>query len=168
MPTTWHAGRTASADGTEAVPRNERCPCGSEEKYKRCCFTKGFHCYIDEATDEVLLAVPVNSELRSGLEPALAKQREKFIAKFGREPGPDDPIFFDLDEGVLREHRPGDAISRDPTRVDLRAREDGFDRHEPNRHLISAADLDEWEDAVAEYYELHPDEDPVDSPGMTP
>ena len=33
--------------------------------------------------------------------------------------------------------------------------------------VISAADLDEWEDAVAEYYELHPDEDPVDSPDMT-
>ncbi len=25
-----------------------------------------------------------------------------------------------------------------------------------NRHLMSAADLDEWEDAIAEYDELHP------------
>jgi hypothetical protein len=34
---------------------------------------------------------------------ALVVQREKFIARFGREPGPDDPIFFDLDEDKLRE-----------------------------------------------------------------
>ncbi len=25
-----------------------------------------------------------------------------------------------------------------------------------NRHLMSAADLDEWEDSIAEYEELHP------------
>jgi hypothetical protein len=89
--------------GRKPFPRNERCPCGSGDKYKRCCSTKGFHYYIDEASGEVLRAVPVNSELRSVLEPALAKQREKFISKFGREPGPDDRIFFDLDEDALRE-----------------------------------------------------------------
>ncbi len=30
-------------------------------------------------------------------EEELNKQRKKFIEKFGREPGPDDPIFFDPD-----------------------------------------------------------------------
>ena len=28
---------------------------------------------------------------------ALLQQREAFIEKFGREPGPDDPVFFDPD-----------------------------------------------------------------------
>jgi hypothetical protein len=41
--------------------------------------------------------------LRSELENSVAAQREKFITKFGRKPGPDDPIFFDLDEDQLRE-----------------------------------------------------------------
>jgi hypothetical protein len=31
---------------------------------------------------------------------ALLEQRKAFIAKFGREPGPDDPIFFDPDQDV--------------------------------------------------------------------
>jgi hypothetical protein len=32
-----------------------------------------------------------------------------------------------------------------------------------NRSLMSAADLDEWEDAIAEYQELHPDPSPAKS-----
>jgi hypothetical protein len=31
------------------------------------------------------------------LEEDLKEQRKKFIEKFGREPGPDDPLFFDPD-----------------------------------------------------------------------
>lgn len=31
------------------------------------------------------------------VEKALRRQRKKFIKKFGREPGPDDPVFFDPD-----------------------------------------------------------------------
>jgi len=88
--------------GRKPFPRNERCPCGSGDKYKRCCFTKGFHYYIDEATGDVVRSVPVSSEARSVLEPALAKQREKFIAKFDREPGPDYPIFFCSDSRCVR------------------------------------------------------------------
>jgi hypothetical protein len=110
----------------------------------------------------------VSSELRSVLDPALAKQREKFIAKFGREPGPDDPIFFDLDEDALREStvQAMRAAGIRPALIYAHERP-GLIVTSQNRHLISAADLDEWEDAVAEYYELHPDEDPVDSPDMT-
>jgi hypothetical protein len=29
---------------------------------------------------------------------ALLEQRNAFIEKFGREPGPDDPVFFDPDK----------------------------------------------------------------------
>ena len=31
---------------------------------------------------------------------ALIEQRKAFIEKFGREPGPDDPVFFDPDKDV--------------------------------------------------------------------
>jgi site-specific recombinase XerD len=37
--------------------------------------------------------VSMTPELRN----ALLRQREAFKAKFGREPGPDDPVFFDPD-----------------------------------------------------------------------
>ncbi|HTR54202.1 MAG TPA: ATP-binding protein [Kofleriaceae bacterium] len=51
----------------------------------------------------MLRSVPLNREARTELDPLLAAQREKFISKFGREPGPDDPVFFDLDEDKLRD-----------------------------------------------------------------
>ena len=147
--------------GRKPFPRNERCPCGSGEKYKRCCFTKGFHYYIDEVSGEVLRAVPVDSEVSSVLAPALAKQREKFIAKFGREPGPDDRIFFDLDEDALREDTIAAmrAAGIRPALIYAYERT-GLLVTSENRHLIPDADLDEWDDAVAEYDELHPSEDP--------
>jgi hypothetical protein len=34
------------------------------------------------------------------IQAALLEQRKAFIEKFGREPGPDDPIFFDPDQDV--------------------------------------------------------------------
>src|SRR5689334_11910537 len=74
--------------GRKPFPRNERCPCGSGDKYKRCCFQKGFTYQVDDETGEVIRAVPLNREARTELDNALAVQREKFIAKFGREPVP--------------------------------------------------------------------------------
>ena len=37
--------------------------------------------------------IPITPEMAE----ALSLQREAFIAKFGREPGPDDPLLFDPD-----------------------------------------------------------------------
>jgi len=147
--------------GRKPFPRNARCPCGSGDKYKRCCFTKGFHYYVDEASGEVVRSVPVNSEARSVLEPALAKQREKFIATFGREPGPDDPIFFDLDEDALRKDtvKAMSAAGIRPALIYAHEKT-GLLVSTENRHLIPNVGLREWDEAVAEYYELHPDEDP--------
>jgi hypothetical protein len=34
------------------------------------------------------------------VQEALLAQRRAFVEKFGREPGPDDPIFFDPDKDV--------------------------------------------------------------------
>jgi len=89
--------------GRKPLPRDERWPCGSGEKYKRCRFLKGITYQVDDETGEVVRSVPLNAEARNELERAVAVQREKFIAKFGREPGPDDPSFFDLGEDTLRE-----------------------------------------------------------------
>ncbi|MGH8572835.1 MAG: hypothetical protein ACREX8_09695, partial [Gammaproteobacteria bacterium] len=36
-------------------------------------------------------------ELTAGAKWALEEQRKRFIAKFGREPGPNDPVFFNPD-----------------------------------------------------------------------
>jgi SEC-C motif len=77
--------------GLKLYPRNEPCPCGSGEKYKRCCFQKGFTYRVDDETGEVIRAVPLTRDALSEPENSVAAQRDKFVAKFGREPGPDDP-----------------------------------------------------------------------------
>ena len=41
-------------------------------------------------------AVPMTPRVQE----ALLEQRKAFIEKFGREPGPDDPAFFDPDKDV--------------------------------------------------------------------
>jgi hypothetical protein len=44
------------------------------------------------------VTVPLHPKLQEALE----AQRAAFTAKFGREPGPHDPIFFDPDADVPR------------------------------------------------------------------
>jgi hypothetical protein len=146
---------------TKPFPRNERCPCGSGENYKRCCFQKGFTYQLDDETGEVIRAVPLTREALSELEKAVAAQRDKFIAKFGREPGPDEPIFFDLDEDKLREDT-ADAMRAagiSPALI-YAYEETGLIVTQKNRRLIQDVELREFDDKVREYYELIADDKP--------
>lgn len=147
--------------GRKPFPRNERCPCGSGDKYKRCCFRKGFTYQVDDATGEVLRAVPLNREARTELDNSIAAQREKFIAKFGREPGPDDPIFFDLDEDKLREDT-ADAMRAAGIAPALiyAYEETGLIVAQENRNLIPDVELREFDAKVREYHDLHLGDDP--------
>jgi hypothetical protein len=147
--------------GRKPFPRNERCPCGSEDKYARCCFTKGFHFHVDEETGEVLRSVPLNAEARAELDQALTVQREKFTAKFGREPGPNDPIFFDMDEDAIRESTAHAMRKAGISPALIYAYEEtGLIVTQENRRLIPENDLREFDAKVREYYDLHPSEDP--------
>lgn len=147
--------------GRKPFPRNERCPCGSGDKYKRCCFRKGFTYQVDDATGEVLRAVPLNREARTELDNSIAAQREKFIAKFGREPGPDDPILFDLDEDKLREDT-ADAMRAAGIAPALiyAYEETGLIVMQENRNLIPDVELREFDAKVREYHDLHLGDDP--------
>jgi hypothetical protein len=147
--------------GRKPFPRNERCPCGSGDKYKRCCFQKGFTYQVDDETGEVLRAVPLNREARIELDNALAVQREKFIAKFGREPGPDDPIFFDLDEDKFREETANAMRAAGIAPALIYAYEEtGLIVTQENRRLIPDVELREFDAKVREYYELIAEDKP--------
>jgi len=94
-----------------------------------------------------------------------------FRAKFGRDPGPNDPLFFDPDadepislpgdawHGALDEMiAKADQIGLDPAY--LKAwRELGYVITESNQHLFSAADVQAWSDAVEKYEEDADDTD---------
>src|SRR4051794_39430156 len=71
------------------ISRNAPCPCGSGKKYKHCCHGKDFEWQEDDE-GTIYKSVPMSDDVRGVLD----QQRQKFVEKFGREPGPDDPIFF--------------------------------------------------------------------------
>lgn len=96
---------------------------------------------------------------------AMAAQRRAFVAKFGREPGLDDPLMFDPDSDTPREGSE-ETMLADIDNLIERAhqagqntayfkawKDTGFLVTESNQHLFSAADLDQWNDAVDHHWD---------------
>jgi hypothetical protein len=124
---------------------------------------KSFHYYIDTDTGEVEREVPMTTEDRQVLAPLMEQQRLRFVERFGREPGPDDPIFFDED---LDEDKLNGEMAEVMRSIGIRpaliyaTQKTGLIVTEQNRNLIPDIDLEEWEAAIEEYYDLHPEADP--------
>ena len=93
------------------------------------------------------------------------EQLESFRAKFGREPRPGEPLFFDPSHPTPR------RLQVEPMEAQMVAtmREANIAPHlihafertgrlvgESNKHLFSKEDLAEWEDAIDEYFEQNP------------
>jgi hypothetical protein len=132
--------------------RNAPCPCGSGKKYKNCCYRKGFDWLEDEHGD-VFKSIPLTDELSD----LVAEQQRKFIEKFGREPGPDDPLFFDAPPLEHMEHHVVEAMKEarlDPAFI-YAFEKTGLLVSNENRHLISEKDLAEWNAAIEEYDAKH-------------
>jgi hypothetical protein len=127
---------------------NAPCPCGSGKKYKDCCFNKGFEWLVDE-DGNVFKSLPLSGEMKEMLE----QQTQRFVAEHGREPGPDDKLFFDAPPLEHLEHEIVQAMQKaglDPALV-YAFEKTGLIVTEDNQNLISDADLAEWEAAVMEY-----------------
>ena len=96
------------------------------------------------------------------MEVALKRQLEAFRAKFGRDPGPDDPVFFDTDsatpvpmsdEVVERATvRAMTAIGLSPAYIHAYSRT-GRIVTTKNYPLLSPEERAEWDAAIAEYRE---------------
>ena len=135
------------------MSQNDPCPCGSGKKYKSCCINKGFEWQEDEHGD-IYKSVPMTDEVAD----ILAQQKRRFIEKFGREPGPDEPIFFDMPhlehlEAMMVEDMKKAGI--DPAIIHAFEKTDGLLVTEENKHLISDKDLAAWDAAIREYEEKH-------------
>jgi hypothetical protein len=134
------------------VSGNAPCPCGSGKKYKHCCYGKGFEYEEDEA-GSVYKSIPLSQEMLDLLE----EQRQQFIQKHGREPGPHDPVFFDLPHPEHLEHMTVEAMKAaglDPAFI-YAYEKTGRLVTEHNQHLLSEADLAEWNAAIEEYETKH-------------
>jgi hypothetical protein len=94
----------------------------------------------------------------------LELQRQAFKEKFGREPGPEDPIFFDENSPEPRHMLPDD-IQQAIVECLTHAKVDPAFVHafqvtgrlvtEENLHLLTEAEIQEWTDAVQAYRSLH-------------
>ena len=134
------------------VGRNEPCPCGSGRKYKKCCIDKKF-AWVRGEDGSISRQVPMNEEMRE----ILAIQRQKWIEKHGSPPGPDDNVFFDMDPPELVEHKVVQALESAQVRPALiyAYKKTGLIVTESNLELIPTADLDEYQAAVNEWYEIY-------------
>jgi len=101
-------------------------------------------------------------QIPSELADELRAQMERFRAKFGREPGPSDPVFFDPDAD---EPRP---LNIDAAFDELAAiagevgvspqliyamKKTGRIVTENNKQFLTPAELKEWNDAIEEYHQ---------------
>lgn len=90
-------------------------------------------------------------------------QRKLFIERFGREPGPDDPIFFDPTKDQpqpMDPHALGAQIVKAMGQAGIAPeyiyayQKTGLMPSTANQDLLSEADLEEWDAAIAEYHNL--------------
>ncbi|HYH66465.1 MAG TPA: SEC-C domain-containing protein [Urbifossiella sp.] len=137
----------------ERLSRNSPCPCGSGTKYKHCCHNKGFEWVADD-DGTVYQSTPLSPEAVE----ILREQRERFVARFGREPRPDEPIFFDAPPVEQIEFQMVQAMKAagiDPAVIYAYEKTDGLLVTESNQHLIPDKDLAAWQAAIDEYEAKH-------------
>jgi len=105
-------------------------------------------------------SIPLSPKLAEGIQ----KQFQRFTEKFGRPPGPEDPIFFDpsadeprpvIDE-VMDQHML-EAMHKAGVRPEMiyAYQKTGRIVTQENRKLLTKAELKEWTDAVDEWHRLH-------------
>jgi hypothetical protein len=147
------------------ISRNAPCPCGSGKKYKHCCYDKRFD-YEDDEAGTIFKSIPMSQEMVDLLQ----EKRQKFIEKHGRDPGPNDPVFFDMPHPEHVEHMTVEAMKQagiDPAII-YAYEKTGRLVTEDNQHLLSEVDLAEWGAAIEEYEARHrkPPEYPIGTVAM--
>jgi len=97
------------------------------------------------------------------MEKVLRQQRKRFIKKFGREPGPDDPIFFDEDssnpvsispEQLRSETLKAMLAAGTPPHFVYAYQKTGFIVSEAGYKNMSPEDRAEYDAAIAEYFAM--------------
>ena len=134
------------------LSRNSRCPCGSGKKYKHCCWGKDF-AWTEDEEGNVIREVPLSAEAVALLE----ARRQQFRQRFGRNPGPDERLFFENPPLEQVEHHIVEAMKHagiDPALI-YAFEQTGLLVSEENEALISENDLRAWHEAVARYNAEH-------------
>ena len=125
------------------------CPCGSDEKYKNCCWEKEFS-WVEDDDGNISKSTPMSPEL----EELLQEQKERFRERYGREATPDDYIFFaqEPDEHLEFHLAQGMRSIGIPPELIYAFEKTGLIVTEMNLNLISKKDPAEWDAAIEEYF----------------
>ena len=143
---------------SKKYPRNLPCPCGRGTKYKKCCLVKEFDFVLDDSGDVLEQRYLGEKETQ-----IIERQTQRFVEKFGREPGPNDPIFFDPSKPTptaFDEKEFDDLIIETmknagvPGQFIYAYQKTGRLVGVGSENKLSDLDLAEWTDAVEEYFEL--------------
>jgi len=121
------------------------------------------HQQIDPLTCDRTVSMSPNHPAAQDMRESMVELRREFTERFGREPGPQDPLFFDPTNDVPTQMSPEVAAAQFDTMLEsmaaqtddpmlqaqLRAAKDvGFILTESNMHLFTAHEIDAWEDAL--------------------
>ncbi len=130
------------------LPPNAACPCGSDKEYGDCCHDKGFDWVVDK-DGNIGKSVPVSDEVAE----VIKQQHQKFVEEFGREPGPEDNLFFNMPHQEVVEHVMVEGMKQAGLAPALiyAFEKTGLLVTEANAHLIPDVDLEAWDEAVTEY-----------------
>lgn len=107
--------------------------------------------YVRTPDGEIRREIPLSDEVQE----LLHMQLQRLSEQLGREPEPDDQLFWDEPEHMEHEIAHGMRQAGIAPRFIYAFEQTGRLVSEENLDLISEADLAEWQAAVAEYDRLH-------------
>ncbi|MGE3409004.1 MAG: YecA family protein [Pirellulales bacterium] len=131
------------------ISRNDPCPCGSGNKYKRCCYGKDFE-WHESDDGEISRQMPLSPEMAKVVE----ELRTSFVERHGREPAGDDLLFEQAPppEVVLKMTLTAmRQVEIDPALIYAFKKTRGILLSEANEPKVPVSDVQEFEDALDEY-----------------
>lgn len=132
------------------VGRNEKCPCGSDKKYKQCCYNKGFD-FVQKG-HEIVRIQPVGEEFQS----AAGKIYEEYLKRLERAPGAGDPIaiwqfYHGQDEMTEQICEAMKMAGIDAAKI-WAYKKTGLMIVGGEEDKYTEFDINEWDDAIEEFY----------------
>ena len=118
--------------------------------------------WLEDAEGNVFRSQPISDEMMKLLD----EQRQSFVEKHGREPGPNDLVFPDLPPLEHVEHQMIEIMKKagiDPAII-YAVEKTGRLVTEANQHLLSDVELDEWSAAIEQYEAEHGSPEPPEFP----
>lgn len=135
---------------------NSLCPCQSGKKYRECCWEKDFDWMIDD-NKNFFRSTPMSPEVVE----IFKKQEEEFKRIYGRNPRGEDPVSFFFPNSEYIENEMAQVMLDAGMKPEFvyAFEKTGFIVTEFNQNLIPNNELEAWENAIDEYYEIIEDDD---------